>query len=381
MISRIVTKPYIVKAQGTVISIDNQYVTSNLNGYVKKITVSEGSRVESGDILLYTTNGQDGLQVSAIQKQIDYANEKLAVLDRYKKSLDSKKNLMKNLGDEQGYYGKVAYYLLQVKSDAYNNSILVIDLTGKKKELKTAQSETLKQKAILNNVNSSIAEKQVADARLDAASTTIERLNSEIKQLQQKLDQPLSQSQQTYSQLLGELGAEHAQIESSIVQLTAQKNQQIGQDAEFAIRVKNSGVVHYLVPLKNGMAIQQNQTIAEISDSPTKDLEVEAFVPANDISKVKTGNKVKVAIAGVNAQKYGTINGILHAIDSGTITQQTQAGNLTFYKCVVTIDANTLSASDGSKVQIRKSMPVEARIVYDRETYFEWLMGQLNFVN
>ncbi|MBZ4283744.1 HlyD family secretion protein, partial [Streptococcus pneumoniae] len=94
-----------------------------------------------------------------------------------------------------------------------------------------------------------------------------------------------------------------------------------------SILASNEGTLHYLVPLKQGMSIQQGQTIAEVSGKE-KGYYVEAFVLASDISRVSKGAKVDVAITGVNSQKYGTLKGQVRQIDSGTISQETKEGNI-----------------------------------------------------
>ena len=75
--------------------------------------------------------------------------------------------------------------------------------------------------------------------------------------------------------------------------------------------------VHYRSTIKEGVTIQKGQTVAEISTNKDDQMIVEAYIQATDISKVQLNNDVKVAINGVNIQKYGTLNGKLVSIDSG----------------------------------------------------------------
>ena len=129
------------------------------------------------------------------------------------------------------------------------------------------------------------------------------------------------------------------------------------------------------------MTIQKGQTVAEISINKDDQMIVEAYIQATDISKVKLNNDVKIAINGVNIQKYGTLNGKLVSIDSGTLTQETEQGNIVLYKCLVSLDNKQLHSTDGAKIDVIKSMPVVARIVYEKETYLDWLLELLSFRN
>ena len=108
---------------------------------------------------------------------------------------------------------------------------------------------------------------------------------------------------------------------------------------------------------------------------------VEAYIQATDRSKVSVGDQVKVAIQGVNTQKYGTLSGKLTSIDSGTMTQESSNGNIILYKCEVIINEKELVASNQEKIQVVKSMPVVARIIYEKETYMDWILEMLNFKN
>lgn len=65
----------------------------------------------------------------------------------------------------------------------------------------------------------------------------------------------------------------------------------------------------------------------------------------------------------------------------GTITQETTQGTALYYRCVILIDEAQLIDSKENVVEAQKSMPVVARIVYDEETYLNWLLDMLNFTN
>ncbi|MFR7590801.1 MAG: hypothetical protein ACLUVC_05100 [Longibaculum sp.] len=50
---------------------------------------------------------------------------------------------------------------------------------------------------------------------------------------------------------------------------------------------------------------------------------------------------------------------------------QSQQGNVVLYKCLISLDKKQLQATDGTKINAIKSMPVVARIVYEKETYLD----------
>ena len=187
----------------------------------------------------------------------------------------------------------------------------------------------------------------------------------------------MERSYNTYVQLISELGTARSNNGKSITELEANLGIAAGQDKANSILATSDGILHYIVPLKQGMAIQQDKTVAEISEKE-KGYYVEAFVGSSDISRVSKGAKVDVAIAGVNIQKYGTLQGKVMQIDFGTISQETKEGHISLYKVIVQLESLTLKHKSKS-IFPQKDMPVEVRIVYDNETYFDWILEMLRF--
>ncbi|MEG0578118.1 MAG: hypothetical protein RR500_09725, partial [Bacilli bacterium] len=170
-------------------------------------------------------------------------------------------------------------------------------------------------------------------------------------------------------------------IETSIIEVQGQVDAYQNQDSLYEVKANHSGYVHYLSPLKEGIAIQKTQTIAEISKNEDSMIIVEAYIEAKDITKVSVNDEVKVSINGVNTQKYGTLKGTLKSIDIGTVSQETNSGNLVLYRCIVSMNAKELKTSTGETIVATKSMPVMARIIYEKETYLDWVLNLLSFTN
>lgn len=449
ILANFLIKPYIVRAQGTVTTTDMRYVSVNANGSVIEMIAHEGGKIKRGQPIIKVTNGQEGLQVESLTKQLSKAREKLEAMDLYQKSLEDKVNYMSNSGVEQEYYGYIEYYLLQLKSEAYSdntqletlnnrlakrntltneindlqtkiNSIVIpqvddsnlkslentynskkLELENLKNELSTINDpiQIDKQKNKINSleneiaeidnkiqdINKKIREKVNVENEIDKFNTQIQTKNSElvalkeeIQTLQNQINNPSSQTGQMFSQLTAELGKARANLQTQITELEANITMYGSQAKIYTITAQNDGILHYVSPLKVGMSVQQNQVIAEISTQQEENYLVEAYVNATDIAKIHVGDSVKVAVSGVNTMKYGTIKGKLVSIDSGTINQETKTGNLILYRIVITIDEYQLKSKKDT-IQLIKSMPVEARIIYEKETYLEWVLEMLNF--
>lgn len=425
-VSAYLPKNYIVKARGTSVITGTEYVSALSNGKIVTLHKKEGDSVKAGEVILSLSSGQEGLQTESLTKQLDKLKAKESLFQKYEQSLNEKVNYMVNSGEEQEYYGKVEYYLSQLSSENYNDGsqyaklqeeyTKLNKLVAEKSQLETDLSSYQSQLANLEAELSTLSVQETAETNSDSETnssstdsspnsiqleqlntkisavktkietttssiqgkgTEIESLQSSIREMERSYNDPTSQAYNTYAQLISELGTARAANNKSITELEANLGISTGQDRGLTVSASSDGTLHYVTPLKQGMSVQQNQTIAEIAGSD-REAYVEAFVLATDISRVTVGAEVDIAITGVNSQKFGTLKGAVTQIDSGTITQETQNGNVSLYKVVVALEELTLK-KDEEIVVLQKDMPVEARIVYDNETYLDWILELLSF--
>lgn len=425
-VSAYLPKNYIVKARGTSVITGTEYVSALSNGKIVTLHKKEGDSVKAGEVILSLSSGQEGLQTESLTKQLDKLKAKESLFQKYEQSLNEKVNYMANSGEEQEYYGKVEYYLSQLSSENYNDGSQYAKLqeeytklnklvaeksqletdwssyqsqlanleaelatlsvqetaeTNSDSETSSSSADTSSNSIQLEQLNTKISEVktkiETTTSSIQGKGTEIESLQSSIREMERSYNDPTSQAYNTYAQLISELGTARAANNKSITELEANLGISTGQDRGLTVSASSDGTLHYVTPLKQGMSVQQNQTIAEIAGSD-REAYVEAFVLATDISRVTVGAEVDIAITGVNSQKFGTLKGAVTQIDSGTITQETQNGNVSFYKVVVALEELTLK-KDEEIVVLQKDMPVEARIVYDNETYLDWILELLSF--
>ena len=114
-------KNYIVKANGNSRITGTEFLSAISSGKVVTLHKSEGDIVKAGDVIVSLSSGQEGLQASSLNKQLEKLRAKEAIFQKFEQSLNEKYNHMSNSGEEQEYYGKVEYYLSQLNSENYNN--------------------------------------------------------------------------------------------------------------------------------------------------------------------------------------------------------------------------------------------------------------------
>ena len=421
-----IPKNYIVKANGTAVITGTEFLSAVSPGKIVALHKSEGESVKAGEVIVSLSSGQEGLQAESLNKQLEKLRSKGAIFQKFERSLNERVNYMANSGEEQEYYGKVEYYLSQLGSENYNSGSqyaklqeeytklnrmvdeynqLELDphtyqneLTQLQQQLtalpQTPPSTTVSAsnggisiptegdetglRAELNTKISEVTAKiETTKSSISGKESEIEGQESSIRELERSYNDPTSQAYNTYAQLISELGTARSANNKSITELEANLGIATGQDQSYKILATSDGVLHYVIPLKEGMSVQQNQTVAEVAGED-KDSYVEAYVVATDISRVNEGARVDIAISGVNSQKYGTLKGKVCQIDSGTITQESKEGNLSLYKVIIELETLSLK-KDNETIFLQKDMPVEARIVYDKESYLDWLLELLSF--
>ena len=424
-ITSILTRTYVVSAQGVVITEDLTLVGSFADGIVVELVHPEGSFVEVGDVLFTVTSGVEGLQYQSLIDQLEHQEDLLEVMDLFERSINEQTNHMTNSGIQQEYYARVEHYLLAIQSDTDNADVMAAelhdqrtqvlelnnDITSLNDQIRTLSTRITNLETEIRNTSAEIeearedadiedppimipnpeytrlntdleearTEHQTLESRRDGYASELDGIEREIRQQERQPDS--THAEQARIQLLAELGASRTATETRIVEITAELEMHRTQDGLHEVRANQSGYVHYLVPLREGMMIQSMQSIAEISMNREEEMQVEIFIPAHQISRVEVGQDVNVAIDGVNVSKYGTISGTLVSLDVGTMSQETPQGNMLFYRGIVEINYTYLQASNGDVVHVLRSMPVTARVVYERETYLNWILSMLQFRN
>ncbi|MFZ2876643.1 MAG: secretion protein HlyD, partial [Enterococcus aquimarinus] len=102
------------------------------------------------------------------------------------------------------------------------------------------------------------------------------------------------------------------------------------------------------------------------------------YIPAQDRSRVRVGNSVKVSVTGVNQTKYGMLQGKINEISAGTVFQNgSEENSQLLYQIIIELN-NTNLKSNKDTIKVEASMPVVANIIYDKETYLEWILNELN---
>lgn len=372
---------YIVKATGSITTLDNQYVSLNASGEVVNIYKEEGDYVKEGDTILKMSSGLNGKQFDILSaKKVEFEKQ-INAIDIFIKSLENNTNYLSNSEYEQEYYNKLKYYFSVINSNNSQTNFLIHEKNISENKLDILDKEVIKLESELKNLEEKMNTDNTAidNKKNEITSKKIEmdNLKNIIRQYEVQISSN-TKNMQLKSQLISEASSKKTTLTNQLMDLEEQLKLFSVQDLLYEVKADNDGILHYIIPVKKGLSFQNGQSIAEISKNDSKDYIAEVFVSPYDINKINKGDSVNIVLNGVNVQKYGTLKGKVMSISQGTTIIENQNESNVFYKCIVILDDKYLTSNDNDRIDIIKSQSIEARIVYDKETYAEWFLKFLS---
>ncbi|MBQ8904961.1 MAG: HlyD family efflux transporter periplasmic adaptor subunit [Ruminococcus sp.] len=322
-------KNYVVKCSGVVESVNKNYIMSAYTGEISLMNISEGSYVEEGELLFVVKSTELDIQEEQITGQIDVYEENISQLKKLEQSIMAGTNMfdMSDESDRQ-YYNQYEAYLSQIKQNDIDTS------TYKNYGYSDAQIE-----AELEKNNAKISE---------IYYSTLKTINENISQYQNEVDK-----------------------------LVVQNNAIVNGQDEYQVLANTSGIVHMLSDYKEGMVVQAANAVGSIANE-NDEYVIIAYLEVSDMPRVSVGDDVSIEVSGLAQNTYGNLKGKLVSIDNDLTTNQD--GSQSYFKSQIQIETPYLISSKGNKVNISNGMSVEARIVYDELSYFDYLLESLGLL-
>lgn len=327
--SFITSKVDIIKAAGSVQSINKNYVMAPYSGEIVNINIEEGKYVEKGDVLLTVKSTDFDLQA----KQLEGKKE------LYIESIKQYKRLVESIKDDVNYF---------VEGEEKDN-------------LYYFQFE---------NYKSKIAQQKVDVGSYKSYGYTDTQIENEIEKNQSKITEIYYSTLKTVEDSIQQYQNELTNID---IQLEAVGS---GQE-EYQVQANATGKIHMLAEYKEGMVVQAGSAVANIA-SEQDEYKIQAYVDSSSIARISMGDKVNIAISGLAQTVYGTISGKVVRMDTD-ITTDNESGN-SYFKVDIVPDNTYIISKNGYKVNLSNGMPVETRIQYDQVTYFDYVMESLGIL-
>lgn len=168
-----------------------------------------------------------------------------------------------------------------------------------------------------------------------------------------------------------ELGEELVKTRTALTNVKKDFDKAAQMAAYVELRAPEDAVVHDIAPMSIGSAVREAEAL--ITLVPLEGgLEVEAEIRADDIARVKLGDRARIKISAFPFQKYGTLPGTVRVISEDSFTSQEGRG--AFYRARIGIDKD----ADGEFT--RKLMPgmeAQAEIITGTRRIIEYLVHPL----
>lgn len=322
-------KNYMIISQGTVTSTESNYVMSTYSGVIEESYMYEGKVVSEGDVLFTVRSTDYNLQEEQLLYNKSIYEDKIEKLHLLVKSIREDNNYFDEANsDDMFYYSSYESYKAQIAQTTFDAS--TYKLYGYSDE--QIEAEIKKNEAKISEIYHSTIKS--VEASIDDANMQIASINAQL--------------------------------------LAIDKGQ-----TEYHIKANDSGVLHMMSDYKEGMVVQAGNAIASISPE-NAEIIVEAYITTADRARIKEGDTVQLAVDGLMQSVYGNISGVVMSIDRNVITFEGSNGqNNSVFKIKIKPNNDYVISNSGDKVNLSNGMSVEARIVYDKVTYFQYLLEKL----
>nr|MDC2856458.1 HlyD family efflux transporter periplasmic adaptor subunit [Ningiella sp. W23] len=167
------------------------------------------------------------------------------------------------------------------------------------------------------------------------------------------------------------------EVESQLRSQLANINQQISQaesQGSYDVRSQRSGRISNLL-VKPGMMAQSNYPLMAVLPEDTK-LEAVLFVPTRAYGFVQKGQSTRIRYQAFPYQRFGIYDGEIKSVSKSILLPNETALPVSLqepmYQVVVEL-TNQNAQAYGASVPLQAGMLLEADIMVDSRSLFEWL--------
>lgn len=411
-------------------SSDISVVTNKVTGRVAKDYLTEGKRVESGDVLYTIAHDELSASEALVTNEIAVNETELKNLEKYKASILAGNNLFDlNIDAETAYYYLYQGYAQDHTISKKTVSKLQQDVAGLKMELESIrvsksvfaspndqyalqyQAFQLKMKGLGDALSEK--DKQLMDIRelYDRGAAS----KSDVDQAQTAYDKALLDQKQYLSATLTQLKTDLATAELDLTKNTAMTeskitsegdglpvktqaiikvDEQIKQTLEklrsyeekqketkvaienCIVRAETTGVVNVKQKITPGDYIQTGTLIATVIPSDRSTYRVEISMPEKDIAGMKVGDVIKYHFDSLPYQEYGTLKGVVTKISSDSTVDEKLGVN--YYAVEAVVENQPVYSYKGKQARLKVGMTCEAQVITKSKRILSILMEKLD---
>ncbi|MDV2450660.1 HlyD family secretion protein [Xanthomonas hortorum] len=331
-------------------------VAAPASGFMSRINVAEGDRVQVGQVMAVltvpraTTTDGDTLAALGVRLGQRAAGLEAAQVARKRKFEAQRNGLTRQLTNARSELGQIE-----------------IEILTRKEQIRIAQ-ETLDRLLLLEDERyvSILQIKQQESAAL-AQKGEMQALQRQAISTRRLIDQ--------IAQMLNELPSEdqeaYASFQQNIASLEQERVENVAR-SEIAIIAPASGIVA-AQQVKAGQAVQNGQPLVSVLPGDGK-LEAELLIPSRAIGFISPMDKVLLRYQAYPYQKFGHHEGLVSRISRSTLESNPAVASAEpMYRITVALKTQTVDAY-GKAEQLKPGMLVDADILGESRSFFEWVL-------
>jgi multidrug efflux pump subunit AcrA (membrane-fusion protein) len=308
--------------------------------------------------------------------------EKQQAVKSAQAKLEQAKANAKNLQEEKAQAVKSAQAKLeQAKANAKNLQ------EEKAQAVKSAQAKLEQAKANAKNLQEEKDQAlQIAQTNLEKAKTAVSPSNATVTVASERIKQEYAKGEATLAALKKERETQlqqHLEFQKQL-ERNRKELQQIENDLnQSVIRAPIAGTVLQLNLRNPGQVVQPSEAIAQIAPLNAP-LLIKTQVPAQDIDKVKIGQKVQMQVSACPYPDYGTLKGTVKTIAPDALSVAKNSATATITPAAtyeVTIEPQTpYLGRSNRQCQLKPGMEGRADIISRQETVLRFILRKARLI-
>lgn len=100
------------------------------------------------------------------------------------------------------------------------------------------------------------------------------------------------------------------------------------------------------------------------------------YVEPSDIARIHEGDSVRIAIDGLPASSYGTIQGSVSRIHYNVTSIDSAAGSRAVFEVEITPEVSYLVGKNGEQLNLIPGMTAQVHIQYAKTSYFQYIIDK-----
>lgn len=311
--------------------------------------------------------------INTYQTQINENNNTLWKLETLKSSITSRQNGFSY--SDTYYYNTANAYIISYNQTAadYDAKIQELINTGAS-EIDINIVKTKK-----NNALSSLERENLLNV-----SKEIESIKANNTSLQNSINElKVNLSSDNSSITIANSKLEEENVIYSMIETSKQKQKELEANFRTAkeqydntiVFASKSGYVDLKIKLVEGNLLQAGTQVLDITSRSTLKYKANVYIDNSKIGKITNGMYAKCELSSYPESDYGYLKGKISYISNNI---KANNNDEYYYIAEIEIDDNSLISKDGTKVNLKDGMNLEARVITGKESVMKYLLKKIH---